>query len=161
TQNGAIHDGGGIFNAATATTTTNGGNLSDNPAGWQGGGIFNAEGAVNILEHSKLIGNSAIAGGGIYNEFFPALDANGAPDYGRDKVTINFSDLFKNTAVEYGGGIFNEGRLEINGQSNLDGNIASREGGAIFNDANAKATVTSSFLSGNRALDGAGISNKG
>jgi hypothetical protein len=134
--------------------------VSGNSAG-AGGGIYNLGNATLTVTNSTLSGNSAsLGGGGIYNA------GSGSPA----ALTVTNSTLSGNSASN-GGGIFNDGQ-EIGSatltlsNSTLSGNSASNSGGGIFNDGastgNATLTVTNSTLSGNSAsLGGSGIFNAG
>jgi len=105
--------------------------------------------------------SSSVGGGGILNDH-----AN---------LTVNFSSLSGNSAVEGGGGIYNDGfasssaTLTVN-NSTLSGNssgnsVAPSDGGGIYNDGgqsgSATLTVNNSTLSGNSGASGGGIFNNG
>jgi uncharacterized repeat protein (TIGR01451 family) len=70
-------------------------------------------------------------------------------------LTLNDSAVTGNSAKKKGGGIFNDGTLDIN-NTNIDNNQAADEGGGIFNKRGA-LELTRSTVSGNDAKKGAGI----
>ena len=115
------------------------------PAPNEGGGISNS-GTLTLM-NSTVTGNSADAGGGIWNT-------------GEMTMTLTNSTVTGNSA-EVGGGIWNGGALTLM-NSTVSGNVAAvggREsglGGGIYNVG--MATVTNSTLSGNTDD---GISNEG
>jgi hypothetical protein len=117
--------GGGIFNNGMLTIT--GATVSGNAAGVLGGGIDNNGGRTVFLTQSTLSGNSASAGGGIFNS---------------GSLTVSSCSLGDNSAGQ-GGGILNSnlGTLTITG-STFSGNSASgnsADGGGIDN----QGTLTS------------------
>ena len=150
--NFASVNGGGIFNSAGSVTVINS-NVSDNTAN-SGGGIFNWEEGILIITNSTIggaeAGNTASEeGGGIFNQYTGI-------------TTVNGSAISANTA-NYGGGIYNNGTLNIQGSSTIGGsgvgNEASTSGGGIFNHTAGTITVEGSAVSANTALFGGGIFN--
>ena len=109
-----------------------------------GGGIYN-RGRILLLE-STISGNTADGrGGGIHNEGTLIFDG-----------TVLVSG---NTAGS-GGGIFNQGTLTFT-RSTVEGNSARyRCGGGIFS-VGEDVTLTDSTISGNTAVCGGGIHNRG
>ena len=152
TRNWAYVNGGGIFNSAGTVTVINS-NVSNNTAN-SGGGIFNWEEGILIITNSTIggaeAGNTASEeGGGIFNQYTGI-------------TTVNGSAISANTA-NYGGGIYNNGTLNIQGSSTIGGsgvgNEASTSGGGIFNHTAGTITVEGSAVSANTALFGGGIFN--
>ncbi len=145
-QNGAIGEGGGIYNAGTLVVRN--ATISDCSAlpGY-GGGIYNA--GTLSLDDSTITGNRTIfSGGGIWN------------DSGRT-MTIANSTISDNSTTSFGGGIFNDGTLSI-GNSTLSGNSTGDDAGAIENGVDGTLTITSSTLAGNSSTNGVGgIGNAG
>ena len=127
-----------IDSAASRLTLTNT-TISGNSAS-AGGGIYNSFGTVSLTD-STVSGNSAPSGGGIFNFSGTA--------------TLRSSTFASNTASNIGGGIYNYSSstaFVIN--STLSGNSAgSGGGGGIF--SLGTATVTNSTFSGNSATSGA------
>lgn len=104
----------------------------DAGSGQDGGGLLN-EGTVSMVEASFQAGRAA-RGAGVMN---------------RGKLTLVRSVVAYNTASDAGGGIGNEGTLEIQ-QSTIAGNqVSAGPGGAIDNHATLHAFNTT--LSQNRA----------
>lgn len=65
--NGAGGDGGGIFNASTATAALTNATVSGNTANDAGGGVLNSSGATVTMTNVTLSGNAAVVGGGVSN----------------------------------------------------------------------------------------------
>lgn len=117
-------DGAGIWNLGELTIVDC--VVTGNIAADDGGGIRN-EGRLQI-NRCSITGNQATgwggAGGGLYN---PAL---GGPDAG---AVIRNSTIDHNSASNNGGGIWNDGRVELI-NCTISGNRAGATGGAIRNN---------------------------
>lgn len=128
-----------------------------------------------VIEHGMVTGNGHIAlgGGGIWSRGTLTLDGstivNNAADVGggianaSGNLTLTGSAVLNNVArapFSDGGGIENNGTLELNG-STVSGNTAAY-GGGIYNVPGSTLTLTSSTVSGNAASgSGGGINNHG
>jgi hypothetical protein len=88
--------GGGIFNSGTLTVSNS--TIDNSKSAYYGGGVFNT--GTLTVSNSTLYKNSGYYGGGIFNRFSGTL-------------TITNSTLSGNTATSSGGGIANEGTLNI------------------------------------------------
>ena len=107
-----------------------------------GGGILNA--GTLMITNSTIggtIGNTAVFGGGIYN------DIGG-------RLTITNSTIAKNTASFAGGGILNSGTLTITNSTIAKNTAVFGGGGGIINFAGL--TLNSTIVALNTADDGAG-----
>jgi len=153
--NNSADSGGGIYNKGVVpyycsssvphlTDVT----FSGNSASF-GGGIF-SENSSPTLTNVSFNGNSAGSGGGIYNwsdsdeiVSFPVL------------MNVTFSD---NTAVNSGGGIFNNLSSPSLTNVTFDGNTASK-GGGLYNYYFSNPMLTNVTLSGNTASFGGGLYN--
>jgi predicted outer membrane repeat protein len=135
--------GGGIFSSGTLTVTDS--TFTGNHGGQAGGGIFSSDGTA-FISGCNLSGNSAGNGGGIANATF-----------GSGTMTVSGCTLSANSAG-IGGGIANGSFLTVR-DSTLTGNSAIYYGGGIFNFPAELATVIGCTLCGNSALDGGGIFN--
>jgi hypothetical protein len=115
--------------------------IGGNKGGLKGGGILNFGGLT--LSNTVVTGNSATAGGGIYND-------GGTVQIG------NASWIASNSAL-YGGGIFNDydGHVWIGDNSQVYNNTASLRGGGIFN------VSTVSMTGGSLASNSAGVAGGG
>ncbi len=159
-DNRSVNQGGGIRNHLGSVFIEDESEVAVNLAGFipetppplpefpNGGGIWNASGTVSVSD-SKVRGNTAVRGGGVYN---------------RPGAEIRISDdtlLTENIAAMTGGGIHNEGDLHITDQSRLRANQTFGDGGAIYNEDTL--TVSDSFIGGqvNSAARGGGIFNNG
>ena len=154
-QNGKIVDGlgGGIFNYAYPTTV-DGSTVISNTALY-GGGIFNM-GTLDIT-------NSTIGGAGAGNRAPGNFTAGGGIySFDDSTTTVDASTVSANTA-EAGGGICNNGTLNVQNGSTIGGAGAGNTadwGGGIWNSGTT--TVDGSTVSANTAEeDGGGISNNG
>ena len=181
-RNGESTNGGGIYNEGTATIT--GGEFKENSATW-GGAIYNGTEsfvthnrppspnkfrATMIVEKSRIVDNSALSGGGIYN--LPGRDGTSVLDLVDSTLSENIATRFggggirnisglalfqvtlsDNSAVENGGGIENYGQMTLS-HSTLSQNTTSQNGGGLFNKESA--IIDSSTFSGNRAAGGGG-----
>jgi hypothetical protein len=107
-----------------------------------GGGIFNDEGPLTLV-NSTVSGNSAVAGGGISNDEGP--------------LTLVNSTVSGNSAERSGGGISNHGTMTLT-SSRVSGNAAEDGGGGGI-DNGGTMTMTDSTVSGNTGSYGGGISN--
>jgi hypothetical protein len=126
--------------AAFCGLTITGGSALD------GSGIYNR--GILSVSSSTITGNSAEAGGGMFNN-------NGA-------VTITQSTISNNTASVYGGGLYNDGTNAVMNiiESAISDNMAGGSGGGMLN--NGTATITQSTISNNTANgDGGGLYNDG
>jgi len=142
-DNRVINDGGGIYNAGTATLTnvTLSGNWAE---GGGGGGIYNSNAGTATLIDVTLSGNLAFTeGGGLYNAGTATLtNATVSDSYGQFN----------------GGGIYNAGTATLT-NATFSGNSTSGHGGGIYN-ASGTAMLTNVTLSGNWARTGGGISQQ-
>jgi len=129
-----------------------------------GGGIYNFKGTVTI-NASSVVTNTAINGGGIYNEKILYIFAGsniGAAGLGNADInieggglknwsgttTVLGSTIMHNTAT-WGGGIFNHDEFYILGGSVVRGNTATLSGGGIYNNTSGNLTVNDSQISAN------------
>ncbi len=108
-----------------------------------GGGIYNDSGTLSVTD-STISGNSAPSGGGIWN-------------YLGGTLTVTDSTISGNSAANYGGGVCNHwgGTANVT-NSTISGNSAAFSGGILNSDT---LTVTSSTISGNTGARGGGIDN--
>ena len=144
--------GGGIYNEGELRLI--GSIVRDNLVG---GGIHNAAGGILTIEDSLISGNSDNNdGGGITNKF--------------GKLIIKTSTISENYATggggniwNGGGGIYNDGELDLD-HVIIEDNSTKRErgggGGGLFIRGGV-VTLSNSTINGNYAANGAGIYNHG
>jgi hypothetical protein len=155
-HNTATYAGGGIYNYGTTTYT--GGDIYNNTAKRGGGGIAN----MGKVTNTKTL---TVTGVSIYNN--KAL-GDGTTDGGKgggiwsddSYATVKDCKIFGNTAI-FGGGIYDDGNLNLNGGS-VDHNTASKLGGGIYHGMsdsipNAVMTINGTSISYNTAGYGGGI----
>jgi hypothetical protein len=174
-SNTAADNGGGFYNYDALTIQNGsiiGGAGAGNIATLFGGGIYNAMGTTTV-DGSTVSANDAAGGGGIYNlatlniqngtSIGTAGAANDAIEGGGIKnwagtTTVDGSTVSHNTAG-WGGGIFSNAALNIQGGSTIGGagagNTATNSGGGIYNGGTM--TVDSSIVSANIGDNGGGI----
>jgi hypothetical protein len=177
-DNEAPQGGGGAANPTGGTLILNACTISGNRSGNAGGGITN-EGAVT-MNTSRLRGNSANQGGGIYNGAFgnvnlidsvigenTAFDGCGILNFGR--VALTGSAIVNNLGPMFsparGIGIHNDdGRVTLT-NTTVSGNKSRfqfSEGGGVYQDGNsAVLTLNNSTITNNVASNGGGIYNTG
>jgi hypothetical protein len=162
-------DGGGMYLAqepgGNVTIFINGGSVSNNSG--RGGGAVHAVGAIDLnIDGTTINGNNAIGhGGGICMDSVGAgltmsksfVQGNNSKDGGGGvyisagaTATITNSVISGNRVhtKRYGGGIFNDGTLNLY-SSVIAGNYAKQEGGGLY--ANATETIRNSIIYGNIA----------
>lgn len=169
--------GGGIYTATTGKTYLTAGSIvSHNTATNTGGGIYNH--GLTKIDASTINGSNyaADAGGGIWNDqTLVILDgsnisgntagASGTGDgggiYAGTGATTSITDttISNNSSGAFGGGLWNDGTMIIDG-STIAGSQTTSDGGGIWNSASL--TISSSTISGNTASRyGAGLYNVG
>jgi len=144
-------DGGAIINSL-GTVIVSGSTFSGNSADVLGGAFVNNDSMT--ITGSVLAGNSALGGGGLYNE---------------GNLTVR-SSIFSGNSANTGGGLLNSfGTANISdsilaGNSAIDytafGTVFHGAGGAISNDTSGTVTITNCILAGNSATgNGGGVNN--
>jgi hypothetical protein len=158
-DNSALVAGGAVDNLGILTVS--GCTLSSNSAGIGvairtsssiSGGI--CYGGTLTVRDSLLIGNSAIAGGAIYNDAVSTLAVRGSTFSG------NTATLPYNSAGfgDHGGGLFNVGTATLQ-ECSRSGNTAGDGGGGIFNSGTL--AIKDSNVLGNTAPSRAELYNLG
>ncbi|MGK4568898.1 hypothetical protein [Flavobacterium sp. 3HN19-14] len=141
--NNSSTSGGAIYNSGGQPTIRNCEMIANYAFGGGAFGNSTDDAAVTTLINCKITNNSALDGGGIYN------------NHGTLKI-IN-CDISSNTA-SYGGGISVQFDTVLIDRTILSGNSASNRGGAIYLDNQECHTeVYNSLISGNFANEAAGI----
>ena len=136
-------------NDAASSLTLFNTTVQQNTAGVLGGGVYVENGLVSLHDQSRLIGNTAQAGGGL------ASESGGHPQVFNSTVSDNHA------TNENGGGLYLKAG-SVGGLSGvlLSGNHAEGAGGAIDNEADG-ISVFGSTLINNRAVFGAALYNAG
>ena len=159
--------GGGIFNGPGTMNVTN--STVSNNSGFYNGGIFNGVGTTNVT--NSIVSNNSGSGGGITNNNAGTTNvtdstiknnsaSNGGGILNSGTVNVTNSTLSGNTAAGEGGGIFNGGTLNIT-NSTLSGNSAVSSCGGLRDSGGQLATITSSTITNNSALNMGGICGGG
>lgn len=137
--------------------------VSANTALLNGGGISNQEsGKVTIQNGSVVSGNSAVGGGGLFNDWSmitvidSTVSGNSVTGYGggilnwwNSVVTITDSNISGNTAG-WGGGVYNMPRSSVKVNASIvSGNSASNVGGGFVNNSSGHISITGSAILAN------------
>ncbi|WP_417382109.1 choice-of-anchor Q domain-containing protein [Gimesia sp.] len=146
----AVVNGGGILNGQLGlqgTLTLTNSDVTNNSA-VDGGGIFNNDQSVITIVDSEISGNTASSdGGGLFNDLQATVD-------------ILRSSISGNTSTEDGGGIYNNDLASVTIADSKVNNNTADQGGGIFNEEAASLTIARTTVSGNTATqDGGGIYN--
>lgn len=140
--------GGGIYN--TGTLILSGGTISSNRTSLKGGGIYN-NGTLTINGGIVQGNTSSGVGRGIYNAAGKAM-------------TFSSGSIRNNTGgVEHGGGIYNDGTLDITGGT-ISGNtidIAEKNGAGVYNNGTMTISGETSIQSNWTKGNGGAIYNAG
>jgi len=152
-ENNGSRFGGAIYNdgcMATISNSTFKTNTANDGVLGIGGAIYNSQPFTpSILtltvNNSLLQGNSAVDGGGLYNDTGAA-------------ATLNSVTFIYNSSG-YGGGVENSGTITIN-DSLIDANTVTGSGGGIWN-LNGIVNVVRTRITNNSAFEGGGISSYG
>ena len=135
-------------NNTTATITDNSEICNNTLSDDGSAGIYIGSGASVSISSSKIYGNSATSGAGVY-----ISDSSSS-------CTITNSSIYDNTATSYGGAIYTKGTLTINGGEftgnavNTDG--SGGEGGAIY-ISSGTTCLSNCTITQNVARSGSGI----
>jgi hypothetical protein len=146
TGNHAEHSGGGLLIVGSGVggppVTITGSKLTSNTAGFTGGGLADGGRGQLTIKSSKVLQNSAAAGGGIH------LFKNG------HTVIVNSLIAENHAESEDGGGISALGSLELHGTRILN-NSASTVGGGIR--TLSELTLDRCVVARNVSVEGGGI----
>ena len=150
-NNSAIASFGGAISVeqgARATVTIKGNTITNSTASDNGGAIaIGTHKGVDTPSTVTMSGNKISNSGLIMWKG----GAGGAVFVGKGSTVTVSGDEIKDTKAPYGGGIYNEGNLTINGGSTLTGGIALSLGGEIYNNGDLTiddATITGNFVGG-------------
>ena len=174
--------GTGIFFGYGVKATLTGGSITNNTAEQNGAGVMVGHNdkadhcTVNITGDTEIKNNHGGIGGGVYVASDAECSISGntkiennttgttvwstAPSGGGIAViakgVLNISEnvsIQNNQAVKYGGGIYSNGTVEINGTNvMISGNKAER-GGGILGDGNSNTTITGNVTISNNTAE--------
>ncbi len=135
--------GGGIYLADNSTARIDNSIIRWNSAN-DGGGIYLVSGELDMVSVHLGANESANEGGAIFN----ATDG---------RITTSRAIVDNNSSDFLGGGIFNQGRITMDG-SMIVGNQAN-SGGGVYADLNGSVFLSNMSIGSNTAVGGGGISN--
>lgn len=143
-----VADNATLAAGAKHQLTLTGGTLTGSLTAEQGAQLYNE--GTTVISDVTMAKNTAIdKGGAIFN----SDDKTGA----KGDLTLNNVDLKGNNA-NFGGAIWNEGTLTVNGGS-FESNKADKAAGAIYNAADAKLTVDGVTFANNSSAKAGAINN--
>jgi hypothetical protein len=165
-ENSALISGGGVFVGVDSAFTMHGGVIEDNRSGdkqgmtmgsmevrcGKGGGVFVCERAVFAMHKGEIrgnrvispqIGNESGSGGGIF------VQPNGL-------CTIEEGIILKNSAVNFGGGVFAGGKVKFRGS--IRGNKAECGGGVCVEGKRGLFIMENGVIGNNSGVNGGGVS---
>ena len=148
-NNSAIASFGGAISVeegARATVTIKGNTITNSTASDTGGAIaIGTHKGVDTPSTVTMSGNKISNSGLIMWKG----GAGGAVFVGKGSTVTMSGDEVKDTKAPYGGGVYNEGNLNISGKASLTGGIALSLGGEIYNNGDLTvddAIITGSFV---------------
>jgi CSLREA domain-containing protein len=148
--------GGGIYNEGFegGSLVIDRSTIAGNTTNGVGGGIYTSMGLVSVTgtpdANSMISGNTAANGGGIYNAGIIS------PASLRSRVELSHATVSANTALNNGGGLYNEleGELSL-ANVTVSANKAAANGGGVASLSKTNLIVNGGIISGNTA-SGAG-----
>ena len=174
--------GTGIFFGYGVKATLTGGSITNNTAEQNGAGVMVGHNdkadhcTVNITGDTEIKNNHGGIGGGVYVASDAECSISGntkiennttgttvwstAPSGGGIAViakgVLNISEnvsIQNNQAVKYGGGIYSNGTVEINGTNVMISGNKAEHGGGILGDGNSNTTITGNVTISNNTAE--------
>lgn len=158
--NGAVTDGGAIYNGNQATASLLSTTFTGNLAGRDGGAIYNNDTAILTISSSTLSSNRADATvNGIVND----LNGDGGAIYNETSAKLVLDDsLLQNNSARNGGALYNDDGTLVLNRDTFGVNSSLENGGAIFNTSGGSLTLNQGLFTTNSASDNGGaIQNYG
>ena len=143
-----VADNATLAAGAKHQLTLTGGTLTGGLTAEQGAQLYNE--GTTVISNVAMAKNTAIGKGGA---IFNSDDKMGA----EGDLILNNVDL-KDNKANFGGAIWNEGTLTVNGGS-FESNKADKAAGAIYNAADAKLTVDGVTFANNSSAKAGAINN--
>lgn len=166
-QNGkSSSNGGGVINN-NATVILDHVNICANAADCNGGGVY-TNGGTTILTRSEVESNCAENGGGFFFDNcstailthayiaknYAKCNGGGIYQTGSDTlVSINLSEIEKNTASRDGGGAYNAGYTASFSETSISDNCAGDTGGGVYNSSGAELNLIETSFDDNKPND--------
>ncbi len=140
--------GGGIYIATSSTGSAilNNVDVQANHATGDGGGVY-SENSSNVIFWGGYVGRNIADnnGGGLYNQTNSTVQLTGG-------LEVEF-----NKAAKDGGGVYINGSTFDLSQKRIIGNEAGQNGGGLYITNDSKVNLVNLGLSGNTAINGAGM----
>lgn len=118
----ALRDGGAILGYGGSSVSIIGGSISDSVAQGSGGGLYLDRSPTLTVINASVSRNVAISG-----------DGGGICVFGDDSITrfVGHSEISKNRAMMFGGGVRADGSLILHAGVHVSGNFAGDAGGGL------------------------------
>ncbi|MCA9880872.1 MAG: hypothetical protein KC442_23905, partial [Thermomicrobiales bacterium] len=149
-KNTSARFGGGVFLWGSSLTLEPGSSIEENDGGWGAGGVYSSQGGITLKAGSRIFKNTTTGpGGGIYNgdgwivmedgsriEENTARSCAGIRNDGGGVTLLSGSQVVKNGATNYGGGIYtrSSGQIILKANSWVAYNTAGNAGGGLFSE---------------------------
>lgn len=141
-QNGALYNGGGMYNRKNASPVLSHLTFSENQA-LSGGGVYNTDNASPQMDTVKFTDNDADNGAGMYNY--------------RSSSPVMQQVTFKGNVARYlGGGMYNYQQSSPRMIRAAFHNNASAQGGGMYNRGESAPVVVNAVFHNNVATEGGG-----
>ena len=145
TGNTADGNGGGVY-VSGGTFTMSCGTITGNKVSYSygdGGGVFvNYNGTFNMSDDSRITGNTAFRGGGVYVErSLGSNNYNKPGNFAMSSGTIGGATTDDANQAQYGGGVYVAGTFTLTGGS-ITGNKTKGNGGGVYVNADSTFTVS-------------------
>lgn len=135
-------NGGGVY--VNGTFNMYGGEIRNNtaPGTGDGGGVFvNYNGTFNMSDDSRITGNTAFRGGGVYVERSLGGNNDKPGNFAMSSGTIGGATTDDANQAQYGGGVYVAGTFTLTGGS-ITGNKTKGNGGGVYVNADSTFTVS-------------------
>ena len=141
--------GGGLFSQAHFTNENL--TIENNVAHGSGGGAYFDEGSYTLVNGGLLVQrNQSLGGEGGGGFFF----------FQGSVADMNDARFVENETAANGGGIWNDGELEIR-RTRFESNVSGSNGGGVFNGSEEGLVLRETWFTNNNAEQGGGLFNQG
>lgn len=153
-SNGAVTDGGAIYNGNQATASLLSTTFTGNLAGRDGGAIYNNDTAILTISSSTLNNNRADA---VVSGIASDTNGDGGAIYNETSAKLVLDDsLLQSNSARNGGALYNDDGTLVLNRDTFGVNSALENGGAIYNTSGGSLTLNQGLFTTNSASDNGG-----